>query len=134
MLKNSQCLGNRIRFVAEKVPDLLERPGLAVELLDDAAERALGGRHPGLRAQDLQAGVQLLVVHGQVVQAQDAGEALVGVLQQLVLAHQQLGEVEQDLRKQTFFTKKLAKWFNSRCFSGWTTYVAKSSSPDWTSS
>ena len=97
-----KLVGEEGRLPVDAVVDddprqLFERARLHVQLLDRAAQGTLGRDHPRLRVEDLQALVQLLVVHGQVVEPQDAREGVRRVVAQVVLVQEQLREVEEYL-------------------------------------
>ena len=53
-----------------------------------------------MRVQDLEAVVELLVVHDGVVQPDHVQVAVLGVLHQVTLVHDQLNKVEQHLERE----------------------------------
>ena len=67
---------------------LLERPWPGAELLDHIAQGTLCRVHSGLRVEDSEACVSLLMIHAEVVEANYTSKALRGItVAQIILRH-----------------------------------------------
>jgi len=85
------------RVVDDDARHLLQRSRLGVKVSDDVADRALRRRHARLCVQDSQACVDVGVVHGHEVEANETTEAERGIVApELVLLHEELDKLVED--------------------------------------
>jgi len=77
---------------------LLERPWPGAELLDHIAQGTLSWVHSCLRVEDSETCVGLLMIHAEVIQANDTRKALRRIaIAQIILRHKPVDVVVQHL-------------------------------------